>query len=35
MLTEVAWLMAATAGAIAFASPGHHLVEHLIELVAG
>lgn len=35
MLTEVAWSVAAAAAAVAFASPGHHLVEHLIEFLAG
>ncbi len=34
-LTEVAWLAVATTAAIGVASPGHHLVEHLIELLAG
>ncbi|MDP6943589.1 MAG: M56 family metallopeptidase [Myxococcota bacterium] len=35
LLTEVAWLTAAAALAIAVAAPGHHLAEHLIELLAG
>jgi len=35
LATEIAWLALASAAALVFASPGHHLVEHLIELLAG
>ena len=35
VMTEVGWLVTTCALALAVASPGHHLVEHLIELLAG
>jgi len=33
VFTEVVWLATATLVALAAASPGHHMVEHLIELL--
>ena len=35
MTAEIGWLLATGALALALASPGHHAVEHLIELLAG